>query len=294
MINELMFNQPVPKINKTSKVIVGIGDSFTQGVGSWSTATYEAHSGWIDPLTMWKDNALVAEMYENSWVSQICRNHLVEYIPVNLGVMGTGNRAAVKELYLHPELNLDTAQEVIVVYLLSGIERFDFVHKDFNRNTHFYTMWPNYRDKNTTNKKLWQAYSESLWSDRFSVVESILNIKEAESICKSKGWKLVVASAFEQVYIRDYFIEHLDEGWIPVVDTIDWNNFVYPNGMKSFMEMLLDCDGNRHMADGQFYDYYSILDYPTKHITNCMHPTKEGYRIIAEEIYKSLQKNTRI
>jgi hypothetical protein len=288
MIKELMFQQPVPKIDETSKVIVGIGDSFTQGVGAWSDETYKEHSGWIDPLTVWKDKKLVAEMCENSWVSQMCKTYLPGYIPVNLGIMGKGNRAAVKELYLHPELNLDRAKEVIVIYLLSGIERFDFVHKDFNRHTHFYTMWPNHWDKNAPDKKLWQSYAEILWSKRFSVVEAILNIREAETICKANNWKLVVGSAFDQRYTREYFIQNLDNGWIPVVETINWNDFLYPKGMNSFMELLLDYDGNRHLADGEFYDHYSKLDYPTKHITNCMHPSKEGYRIIAEEIYKSL------
>ena len=289
MIDVLMYNQPVPKIDQTSKVIVGIGDSFTQGVGGWSDPTYKIHSGWIDPLQI-NDQKLVTEMYENSWVSQLCKNHLSEYTPVNLGVMGKGNRAAVKELYLHPELNLDQAQEVIVVYLLSGIERFDFVHKDFNRNTHFYTMWPNHWDNNATDKKLWRAYADSLWSDKFSVVEAMLNIREAETICKANGWKFVVASAFEQRYTRDYFIQNLDAGWIPFVDTINWNNFLYPKGMKSFMELLLDCDGNRHMADGQFYRHYSKLKWPTRHITNCMHPTVTGYTIIAKEIYNFIKK----
>jgi hypothetical protein len=294
MIKELMFQQPVPKIDETSRVVIGIGDSFTQGVGAWSDETYKAHSGWIDPLTVWKDKKLVTEMYENSWVSQMCKTYLPEYIPVNLGIMGKGNRAAVKELYLHPELNLDRAKEVIVIYLLSGIERFDFVHKDFNRHTHFYTMWPNHWDKNAPDKKLWQAYAETIWSKRFSVVEAILNIREAETICKANNWKFVVGSAFDQRYTREYFIGHLDSGWVPVVDTINWNNFLYPKEMNSFMELLLDYDGNRHLADGEFYDYYSKLDYPTKHITNCMHPSREGYRIIAEEIYKSLKTDTKI
>jgi hypothetical protein len=290
MIDVLMYNQPVPKIDSNSKVVVGIGDSFTQGVGGWSDSTYKIHSGWIDPLKI-TEQYLITEMYENSWVSQLCKNHLPEYVPVNLGIMGQGNRASVKELYLHPELNLNSAKEVIVVFLLSGIERFDFIHKDFNRNTHFYTMWPNYWDNNSTDKKLWKAYANSLWSDKFSVVEAILNIKEAETICKANGWKFVVASAFEQRYTRDYFIQHLDEGWIPFVDTIDWDNFLYPKGMKSFMELLLDLDGNRHMADGQFYRHYSKLKWPTRHITNCMHPTVVGYKIIAEEIYNFLTRS---
>lgn len=288
MIDRLMFNQPVPAIDENSKVIVAIGDSFTQGIGGWSFETYKKHNGYIDPLKI-SEQSLIDEAYRNSYVNQLCRTYMPEYTPVNLGVMGTGNRSAVKELYLHPELNLDKAKEVIVIHLLTGLERFDFVSKDFDRHTHFYTMWPNYWDQNATNKKLWRAYADSLWSDRFAVVEAILNIKEAETICKANGWKFVVASAFEQRYTKEFFLEHLDEGWVPLINSINWRNFLYPKGMKSFMELLLDRDGNRKMADGKFYDHYSKLKTPTIHITNCMHPTVEGYRIIAEELYNFIK-----
>lgn len=287
----LMFSQPMPNIDGNSKVLVAIGDSFTQGVGSWSDETYKKHNGWINPLGI-KKQSLIDEMYKNSFVSQIVDSCLPEYQAVNLGVLGTGNRAAVKELYLHPELNLQKAKHVVVIFLLSGIERFDFVEKEFNQNSHFYTMWPNPWDKNSTHRALWKAYSEKVWSDKFSIAEAILNILEAQTICKANGWELVISSAFEQRYTKEYFQRHLGLEWNSLIETINWDNFLYPRGMNSFIELLLDYDGNRHMALGDFYDHYSKLKWPTKHITNCMHPTREGYRIIADDIYNfMLSKN---
>jgi hypothetical protein len=279
----MIFNQKPPVIDSSSKVIVGIGDSFTQGVGGWSKETYDRCNGFIDPLNIPPN--LTREMYDNSWVKQLYRNHMPDYLPINLGVMGTGNRAAVKELYLNPDLQLHKAKEVIVIWLLSGMERFDFVNKEFPSKHHFYTMWPNYWDKNTTDKKLWAAYAKSVYSDKFAVVEALMNIREAEMICKANGWKFVVASAFEQRYTKEFFLNTLKEHNQNLIDTVPWDRFIYPNGMKSFMELLLDLDGNRHMADGEFYEHYSKLKYPTNYITNCMHPTVEGYRIIAEKIY---------
>jgi hypothetical protein len=281
-----MFDHLIPKIPKNSKVVIGLGDSFTQGVGSWYKDTYKKYNGWIDPLQIPKE--LVDEMYENSWVHQLCRNHLPDFIPVNLGVMGTGNRAAVKELYLNPNIEIDNASEVIVVLMLSGMERFDFINREFASQCHFYTMWPNPWDPNTTNKKLWEAYANDIWSEKFTVIETILNICEAEMFCRAKGWKFVVTSAFDQRINKEYFTEHGTPANSKLVNSVPWNNFLYPRGMKSFIELLLTYDGRPEMALGEFYVYYSKLKEPTEYITNCMHPTQEGYRIIAEEIYKFL------
>ena len=284
-----MFEHLIPTIPKGSKILVGLGDSYTQGVGSWSKETYEKFNGKIDPLNI--PDELIDEMYENSWVSQICKNHLTDYIPVNLGAMGTGNRAAVKELYLHPSIEFDNASDVIVVLMLSGLERFDFVNRAFPPNSHFYTMWPHPWDTNSTNRKLWEIYAKDIYSEKFTIVECLLNIREAEMFCKAKGWKFVVTSAFEQRINKDHFLKFGGLENLKLINSIPWEKFLYPKGMKSFMELLLDHDGNRHMANGEFYHHYSRLKQPTKYITNCIHPTQEGARVIAEEIYEFLKQN---
>lgn len=274
----------VPRIAPGSKVIIGLGDSFTQGVGSWSKETYAQHNGWINPHCI--EQSIKDEMYFNSWVSQLCRNHLTDYIPVNLGIMGTGNRAAVKELYLEPALELHNASEVIVVLMLSGIERFDFINREFQYTNHFYTMWPNPWDKDSSNPKLWECYAKDLWGENFVSLEAMLNIREAEMFCKANGWKFIVSSAFDQRVTRESFLNAIGSEFGHLADTIPWDKFLYPNGCKSFMELLVTYDGHPELAAGGFYEYYSKLKYPTEHITNCIHPTTEGYRIIAEEIYK--------
>jgi len=255
-----------PEIPLGSKVIVGLGDSFTEGVGSWSMDTYKEYNGWIDPLKIPKE--LIADMYEYSWPSQLCRNHMPEYIPVNWGVMGTGNRAAAKELYLNPGVKLSNASEVIVVYMLSGIERFDFINRDFPDRNHFYTMWPNPWDSNTTNKQLWEAYARDLWNEKFVCLEALLNIKEAEMFCKANGYKFLVANAFDVRVTRDRFIAEIGDIHTELIDSIPWDKFIYPEGCRSFMELLLRYDGRPELAEGGFYGYYSKLDYPTEYITN--------------------------
>jgi len=278
----------VDPVNSDSKLIVGLGDSFTQGVGSWDATTYKRHNNFIDPLKLTDD--LEIDMYNYSWVSQLCKNHLPEYTPVNFGIMGRGNRAALKDLYFYPKLNLEKASEVIVVYMLSGIERFDFVSREFNEYHHFFAMWPNPGDKNSTHRQLWESYAKDIWSEKFVCFEAILNIKEAETICKANGWHLVIASAFDQRVTKERFLHEIGSQHKDIIDSVPWDKFLYPQGCKSFMQLLLRYDGREELADGAFYDYYSKLKEPTEYITNCMHPTREGYRIMAEEIFKFIKE----
>jgi hypothetical protein len=288
-----MWQRELPEIHKGAKVIIGLGDSFTQGVGGWSEATYRKYNGQIDPLNI--PDSIKDEMYTNSWVSQICYKYLHGWLPINLGVMGKGNRASIKELYLNPEIKLSNASEVILVYMLSGMERFDFINRDFPDNSHFFAMWPNPWDKNTTNKKLWEAYAEDIWSERFVALETLLNIREAEMICKANGWRLIVASAFDQRITKEYFIKAInkhDRDYTDLVEAMPWNNFLYPQGCNSFMHLLLKYSGHENheeLALGAYHDYYSKLDWPEKYITNCMHPSVEGYRVIAHEIFKFIK-----
>ena len=282
-----MYNRLVPHIPEGAKVIIGLGDSFTQGVGSWETSTYLAHNNHIDIHNIPSD--IIDEMYENSWVHQLCKNHLPEYIPVNFGMMGNGNRAAVKELYLNPLVNLKNASKVTVVYMLSGLERFDFVNNAFPEHHHFYTMWPNYTDKNSTNPKLWKLYATTIWSDKFSIVEGLLNIKEAEMFCKANNYDLVITNAFDNRVTKDNFMSMLGSTHRDLINSIPWDKFLYPKRMKSFIELLTAMDGRPSLGSGGFFPYYTNLPAPTKYITNCAHPSKEGHRVIADTIYKFIK-----
>ena len=95
-----MYNFAKVKVKLGDKLIVGLGDSFTQGVGAYSDETYAKHHGKIDVHT--SDRKLIKEQYQGSWVKQLCDNHMPDWLPVNLGHAGTGNRSAIKELYLNP------------------------------------------------------------------------------------------------------------------------------------------------------------------------------------------------
>ena len=117
------------KKNK-SKILIGLGDSFTQGQGACSIELWEKYNWDLGTSSEIDNHDLLKSSYENSWVNKICENYLTEYTPINLGMTGRGNRAAVKELYLHPDLQLEKSNEIIVVFMLTGMERFDFIDKE--------------------------------------------------------------------------------------------------------------------------------------------------------------------
>ena len=285
-----MYSRMIPDIPVGSKVLVGLGDSFTQGVGSWPKEIWDKYHGKIDTLKI--PTEIHDQMYEYSWVKQLCTNHMPDHIPVNLGCLGTGNRAAVKALYLNPKIKLSNAKEVTVVLMLSGMERFDFINNTFPDHHHFFTMWPNPWDKNTTNKKLWECYAEDIWSEKFSCVETLLNIRDAEIFCKAQGWRFVVASAFDVRVTRDHFLTSMGTIHEELIDTIPWDQFIYPRGYRTFMELLTRLEGlDEQAAVGGFYEYCQKLAGPTDYMTPCAHPSQNGYRIMAEEIHNFLVAN---
>ncbi len=280
MITDCITTRP---ILPNDKAIICLGDSFTQGQGAWSKNTWRQYSNRIDH-TLIKGN-LEVELYKNSWPSQLIQNHLPDYVGVNLGVIGTGNRAAVKELYLNPTINLKNVSSGVLIYMLSGLERLDLINKTFPANRHFDTIWPTPDHEHD----LWRAYARHIWSDKYSTIETILSIKEAELYAKANNLSLVLVSAFEQRYTKEWFERMLGSGHSELIDSVPWENFFYPDGNLSFIELLLGLEGKKELAGGGWYSYYTSLKSPSKYITNCCHPTIEGYTIIAQEIHKYLK-----
>ena len=272
-----------------SKLFIGIGDSFTQGQGSVSEEVYEEYG-----KEVYNSNhrlPIDSLERENSWVNVICQKYLSGYTPMNLGEKGRGNRASVKELYLN---DIDSESEKIVVFALSGMERFDFAQRDKNfEQHHFYAMFPNPWDKNATHATLWKAYSEHVYSEQFCVVETMLHIMEAQTWCKANNAKLLVVSAFDMRVTQKYFIENLP-GWKKeLVNNIEWENFIQPRGYRTLMHMIIDAQEEDpklalDLAHGGYFDRYSKLEKADRFLTPCCHPSELGHQLIADTLYESL------
>lgn len=299
------------KIDGTnSKLLIGIGDSFTQGQGACDIELYEKHNWNIDNLNPINEKEILESFYNNSWVNQLCKNHLHNYVPINMGMTGRGNRAAVKELYLHPELKLHQFDEKIVIFMLTGMERFDFIHKNFNEHVHYITMWPNFQNADVEHKKLWDYYLEYIWNDRFGVIELLTNIAEAEMWCKANNAKLYLISAFRNDYRKEVFYEMIkgdktdeknylygNDFYIKhLLEIINWNNFIKLKNHQSVTDFLCYLEKKEHLIhpdhSHNFWDFVTKIEKISENgfVTKCGHPSKKAHVEIAKVIYEEIIK----
>lgn len=300
------FQEENLKIDENSKILIGLGDSFTQGEGAYSIDIWEKY-GW-DPQKIKKDENVDAlkSGYENSWVNKLCVNYLTDYVPINLGMGGRGNRAAAKELYLHPELNLESAKEKIVVYMLTGLERFDFIHNKYNEHHHFKTVWP-FSTVSGDLGDLWKPFSEHIYGDRFSVIELLLNVADVKTWCKANNAKLILTSAFTPIIKRNNLIKSIKGDYLDsnsfykqnkrieaLVDIIDWDKFLYPEGENCFTDLLLILENRHDLLDfnsSHLFHEFALKQQklsPKGYISKCAHPSFNGHEVIAKVIYNHI------
>lgn len=294
------------KIDKNSKILIGLGDSFTQGQGACSIDLWERYNWDQDYMNQEILTDVLESNYENSWVNKICKNYLTDFTPINFGMLGRGNRASTSELFLHPELNLEIAKEKIVVFMLSGRERFDFVHKNYAEHVHFKTIWPSL-NKNNSEYEFFKNYAENVYSEKSSIIELLLNISIVKNWCILNNAKLVLISGFERDINRQSFIDnirgednydntmhrHLDK-IENLVDIVNWDTFLYPNTKSCVTDLLLTLENREDVIVGKlgenFVSYTESFDKLSEHgyITKCSHPSYKGHEVISEIIYKHI------
>ena len=197
--------------------------------------------------------------------------------------------------------------------MLSGYERFDFVHREFNQHIHYQTMWPRI-SKNTKQKDLWETYGEYVYSDRVAIIEMLLGIAEVKMWCKANDATLILTSAFRPDYKRDIFKYKIlndcecDNGKKPnylekqvdyverMVNIIDWDDFLYPEGYHCFSDYLLHLEGRdnlvNNMNENLFYNFGQSLEKlsPKGYITNCSHPSEKGHEEISKILYNHIKQ----
>ena len=290
-------------INEESKILIGLGDSFTQGHGACDIKIWDKYK-W-DDKKMYEEyfHDVVESGFNNSWVNQLCKNHLTDFIPINFGLSGRGNRAAAKELYLHPELNIELAKEKIVVYMLTGYERFDFVNKDYEVGHHkFNTMWPT-TDCGNDLRTVGNEYMNHVWSDRMGLIELLLNIAEVKNWCKVHNAKFILTSAFTPTINKQFMNDHIigdllygKESHVEkLVNIIDWDEFFYPDGFRCITDYLLSLEERTDLINEfSSWNYYEFAYghkkmTPKGYITKCAHPSDDGHKEIAKLLYERIK-----
>jgi hypothetical protein len=267
------------------KAIIGLGCSWTQGEGGYTDEVWKQHNGKVN-LPMHKSIDLIPMEWENSWVNVLCRDYFTDYTPVNLGQRGIGNRGAARSLYL-TNIDFDKIDDAIVVFMLSGYERFDFFRQDFvisekqenpykiANHYNFQTIWPN------DSTKLWKLYAKQVWSEEMSAIETLCSILEVQTFCKAHGFKFVLANAFDERG-KSTFKKHCGA----LTDQVDWSCYIHDSvNYSTFVEHLVDIEGWLKGNDKfAWWDRYQRSPWPKKYLTNCIHPTIDGYKAIAHEL----------
>lgn len=276
-----MLKDYIPQIDNNDNLIIAVGDSFTQGIGAYPDHVWKNHEG--NPHFN-----IVGELYrdyqmENNWATQLTKHHLPKYKVVNLAVNGVGNRAAAKEIYLQ---NIPkTSGTVIVFFMLSGLQRFDFLKQEYNGSDHmrWLTIWPIPNlHKGDPVEKVEQWYAYNGHSDKSSIIETLLSIAEVQNFCKANGYLFVFANAFDELFNIDRMKTLLGND-ANLLQMLEWKNFIPTNFTLQFLE--------KEANSATLWEFTSQLKLPSKYITPCSHWTIEGHRIVADQIFKFLKEN---
>jgi hypothetical protein len=278
-----------------SNIIVGLGCSWTQGEGGYPDATWKQYNGRIN-LPMHKSMHLIPIELEHSWVNVLSKQK--GYYPVNLGQRGIGNRGSARSLYLS-NVNWDSVDNGIVVFMLSGFERFDFFRDGWCNTTNcgaskvkdvghynFQTLWPH-----LGNNEQMDMYAKHLYSESGTAAEQLCNILEVQTFCKAHNFKLVIANAFDGRG-KDFFFDHCG----PLANKIDWSCYIHETAeYESFVELLVKKDNFIPSKQWRnYYEQYQNSPWPKQFLTNCIHPTIEGYKVIADELNKFIKQRYNI
>lgn len=284
------------RITEESKVLIGIGDSFCSGHGSSSIELWEKY-GWDDKKMQSEGkNEVILSEEKNSWVNQLCVNHMPDWIPLNLGTSGKGNRFAIKELMINKILGFEKAKEKIVVFSVSGFERFDLAN-DFI-NDHFSTLWPYYDNGKNGYGVLTSDYGDPLYSEKFAISEFILNIIELVNWCNLHNAKLLLISGFtpelNPQYFRDIFSSSVTNeiGQMKLdklISSIPWHRIIRPMGFSCITDMLLHLEGWDEFIPRYGFRNLNIDTIgPNGFFTKCHHPSEKAHKLLAEIIYENI------
>jgi hypothetical protein len=282
-------------IRPESKLLIGIGDSFCAGAGTESYELWEKNN-W-DVEKMRNEPLAYSQQRVGSFINQICEKHLKDYLPVNLGMSGKGNRFAIRELFLNPNLNIETAREKILVFVVSDFSRFDVANEICDISYHATTLWPSYVDKNRLGyADLQDHFGESIYTEKFVLSEFLLDMFMLLNWCEINNTKLLLISGFTPELNRDYFFKTFMKGnesflrrkvVSKLINKIPWHNIIQPMGYGSMIDMLLHLEKRDDLIPKYGFRNFNIektSDFGW--ISKCQHPTKKGHELICDIVYQ--------
>ena len=251
-------------------VIIGIGDSWTQGEGGLPQEFFDRAGGNLTNLQRGDDDVEFLEHeYENSWVNQLSKRYYPDHVPINLGVRGYGNIAAVKSLY-YAKLDKNITGGKLF-FCLSGRDRFDYPAGEYRDGLRkFKTYYPQ------LSVPEYQWYTHHMYSGEASDQLTLMSIIEAQNFAYRMGLQFYFMFAFDNLTdIHDSY---------NLSRHIEWGNCLTKD--TTFFDLIMEKD------DTVGWDFKRLCErpYPSKHFTNCLHPTIEGYSFIADHIYDLIKE----
>lgn len=285
------------------KYIIGMGCSWTAGEGGWTDEIFKQYpEGRVQIALRGKPDYHLRSMeHENSWVNVLCRDHFPEFTPINLGIKGIGNRAAVHQLHFCDKVDFNNSTGILIL-LMSGFERFDMFNQrpqngnpefaeddrysnNYYKHNKWRTLWP-VAGLDAGDGKAFEFYAKELWSEEFVVNHQLVTLLDLQTFAKAYNFKIVIANAFNQ---RDGgILPYLKEHGLGLYNKINWDNYLHNTvDYVAFMEKLVDLDGKLPRKEWNgFYNFYKSLPWPSTYLTNCdgAHPTIAGYKVIANEM----------
>lgn len=260
-------------------VLIGIGDSWTSGVGG--IPDHERAVNYPDnkDYFYWYGEELnkipesINKELTSSWVNKLASK--LNVVPINLGVSGSGNRGAVKSLYLN-DIEWDNIEGGYMIYMLSTRIRFDlFDRKNIEelQKTHerpYYTI--NLPDElyDPTLYKKHSWWFENIHSETMANTETMLNILEAQHLAKLKNLEFYFCFSFDDC--SDLMNNS------KLSSKIEWNQCITKN--TSLLKVLADLQNTPDIIG-----YYFQLNNSTEYISKCGHPTVNGYSYIADYMF---------
>lgn len=281
------------KIEPGDNVIIGLGDSFTQGSGAYSLETWKSIPE--NPSTYnISGTHFLKEQSANSWVRQLANK--LNYKTFNLGVNGGGNRSTIREMFLNKLP--DNLGNVIVILLATGMERYDFIKKsDETTGTNWHQKWqtifPNPNSDRGLISTIEKEYFKQIWAPRTDALEFLFNINDAKNYCQARGYKFLFSTVFDEQINREKIKKDLGNKEY-LIDLIDWNDFISPAPYNSLMDMLHQKEFGKYKSMHDIFALGRTLSVPTKYITPCAHWSIEGQGEIATFLYQELQKRNLI
>lgn len=232
------------------KLLVAMGDSFTEGVGCYDYSKMSNPNVDITELPLEEGEYQSLRFHTYGWPNRLGKKLNYDKV-INLGWGGSGQSAHVKLLF-EKIIEKDLSDyDVLVVWLISEPSRFSFY--SYGRISQFL---PNMYDK--FGHGMESAYIQDigdLYND--SILETIFYIKCVEQICQNNGFDLQISGWHHGTLQRIFNIYPSKYEMKPYESPYIAKTFDDDSGMTSKV---------------------------------CNHPNEKGYEHIAENMYNSIKK----